>query len=89
MIQGNGVVRYAARPLTPTEQKYSQIKLEMLAIVFGCQRFHSLIFGKHDVTVESDHMTLGNLHKKPLHLAPLRYFGYTIAHDVKITAIHM
>ena len=72
LIQGNGVVCHASRALTPTEQKYAQIELEMLAIVFGCQRFHSLIFGKHDVTVESDHKPLENLHKKPLHSAPLK-----------------
>ena len=68
----DGVVAYASRALTPTEQRYAQIELEMLAIVFGCQRFHHLIYGKADVTIESDHKPLENLHKKPLHSAPMR-----------------
>ena len=72
VLQDGGVVAYASRALTPTEQRYAQIELEMLAIVFGCQRFHKMIYGKHDVVVESDHKPLENLHMKPIHSAPMR-----------------
>jgi len=41
-----------------TEKNYAQIEKEMLAIVFGCTRFHKLIYGSHNVIVESDHKPL-------------------------------
>ena len=72
VIQDDGIVAYASRALTPTEQRYAQIEKEMLAVVFGCTRFHQLVYGKKDVTVESDHKPLENLHRKPLHAAPMK-----------------
>ena len=71
-IQADGVVAYASRALTNTEQKYAQIEKEMLAVVFGCLRFHKLIYGKSDVVIQSDHKPLEALAKKPLHKAPMR-----------------
>lgn len=71
-IQADGVVAYASRALTNTEQRYAQIEKEMLAVVFGCQRFHKLIYGKSDVIIQSDHKPLEALSKKPLHKAPMR-----------------
>ena len=50
ILQDDGVVAYASRSLTPTEQRYAQIEKEMLAVVFGCERFHKLIYGKSDVS---------------------------------------
>ena len=72
IIQDGGVVAYASRALTSTEQKYAQIEKEMLAVVFGCTRFHKLLYGKDDVTIESDHQPLESLLKKPMSAAPLR-----------------
>ena len=72
IIQDGGVVAYASRALTSTEQKYAQIEKEMFAVVFGCTRFHKLLYGKDDVTIESDHQPLESLLKKPMSAAPLR-----------------
>ena len=36
----------------------------MLAVVLGCTRFHKLLYGKDDVTIESDHQPLESLLKK-------------------------
>ncbi|KAK3098150.1 hypothetical protein FSP39_016659 [Pinctada imbricata] len=72
VIQNHGVVAYASRALTPAEQRYAQIEKEMLAVVFGCERFHKLIYGKSDVTIESDHKPLESIMKKPIHSAPMR-----------------
>lgn len=60
------------RALTPTEQRYAQIEKEMLAVVFGCSRFHKLIYGMTDVIIESDHKPLESLMTKPIHAAPMR-----------------
>lgn len=64
-------VAYASRSLTPSQVNYSQIEKEMLAIAFGCTRFHQYIFSKK-ITVETDHKPLVSLFKKPLSQAPLR-----------------
>ena len=72
ILQENGVIAYASRALTPAEQRYAQIEKEMLAVVFGCQRFHKLIYGKTNVTIESDHKPLESILKKPIHKAPMR-----------------
>ena len=72
LLQGNGVVAYASRALTPAEERYAQIEKEALAVVFGLLKFHKLIYGKQDVTVESDHKPLEAIMKKPIHRAPPR-----------------
>ena len=43
----------------------------MLAIVFGCTKFHDYIYAVLNVKVESDHK-LEAILKKPLHQAPVR-----------------
>ena len=43
----------------------------MLAVVFGCQRFHQYIYGKK-VIIESDHKPLEAIMKKPLQNTPQR-----------------
>ena len=64
-------VAYASRSLTKTEQNYAQIEKETMAIVFGTQRFHDYIYGKH-FTVESDHKPLQPIFSKPIANAPPR-----------------
>jgi hypothetical protein len=72
ILQEHGVVAYASRALSPTEQRYAQIEKEMLAVVFGCERFHKFLYGKSDVTIESDHKPLEAIMQKPIHAAPMR-----------------
>ena len=43
LLQELKPVAYALRALTETEQRYAQIEKEMLAIVFGAERFHQYI----------------------------------------------
>ena len=66
------MVAYASRALTTTEQRYAQIEKEMLAVVFGCNRFHKLLYGKEDVTIESDHKPLETLLNKLMSSSPMR-----------------
>ena len=55
-----------------SQQNYAQIEKEMLALVFGCERFHGFLYGQNVVTVESDHEPLEAILKKPSHQAPLQ-----------------
>lgn len=71
LLQENKPVAYASRALTETEQRYAQIEKEMLAIVFGAERFHQYIYGK-EVDVQSDHKPLEAIVKKTLSSAPAR-----------------
>ena len=52
------------RALTLTEQNFAQIEKEALAVVFGCTKFHKMLYGKSDVTVETDHKPLEVIWKK-------------------------
>ena len=49
--------------------RYSIIEHEMLAVVFGCERFHTYVYAKH-CTVLSDHKPLEMIHLKNLAAAP-------------------
>ena len=67
MLQGGRPVAYASRALTDTEQAYAQIEKEMLAIVFTCSKFHKLLFGRKDVTLETDYLPLLRIFEKKTH----------------------
>ncbi|KAK3732551.1 hypothetical protein QZH41_017842, partial [Actinostola sp. cb2023] len=70
-MQGGSPIAYASRSLTETECKYAQIEKELLAVVFGCERFHQYIYAK-EVTVETDHRPLVSIITKSLDKAPAR-----------------
>lgn len=69
LLQDGSPVGYASRALTNTEQGYAQIEKELLAIVFGCERFNQFVYGK-EIYVESDHKPLEVITKKPLCKTP-------------------
>ena len=71
LLQGNQPVAHASRALNNDEKNYAQIEKEMLAIVYGTNKFHQYIYGKI-VIVETDHKPLESLFKKPLCKAPQR-----------------
>ena len=72
LLQDEHPIAYASRALSTTQQHYAQIKKEILAIVFGCTKFHDYIYAVPNVKVESDHKPLEAILKKPLHQAPVR-----------------
>ena len=57
--------------MTETESRYAQIEKEMLAIVFGVERFEQYVYGR-PVHVETDHKPLESIFKKSLISAPKR-----------------
>lgn len=73
VILQNGLpIAYASKALTEAQQRYSQLEKEMFAICFGLTRFYDYIYGKQDVTVETDHLPLLGVFKKPLNQCPAR-----------------
>ena len=41
------VISFASKALTDTETRYANIEREMLAVVFGCERFHTYLYGSN------------------------------------------
>jgi transposase InsO family protein len=71
LMQNDQPIAYASRALTKTEQNYAQIEKELLAVVFGMEKFHQYTYGRKTY-VHSDHKPLESLYKKPLFHAPKR-----------------
>jgi hypothetical protein len=70
-LQEGKPVAYASRALTSAQQQYAQMEKELLAIVYGCRKFHQYVYGR-ELEVETDHKPLQSIFKKPLHQAPSR-----------------
>lgn len=71
LMQEKRPVAYASTALTDAQTRYSQIEKEMLAIVYGCKKFHTYLYGR-EVEVESDHKPLEAIMKKSLAQMPPR-----------------
>ena len=71
LIQTQGPVAFASKALTDAETRYSNIERELLAVVFGLERFHHYAYGR-EVIVETDHRPLESIFQKHLHAAPPR-----------------
>ena len=71
LLQRGKAIAFASKLLSDCEQRYANIEREMLAVAFGCERFHTYVFGK-SVTIESDHKPLKMIHLKNLSVAPQR-----------------
>ena len=70
LVQDGKPVAFASKALTLTEQRYANIERELLAIVFGVERFHTYIFGR-TFTVYTDHKPLEQIQRKTLADAPV------------------
>lgn len=66
LFQNNQPIAMASKALDETQAGYAVIEKELLAICFGCKKFHEYIFGK-EVTVQTDHKPLVSIMTKPLH----------------------
>ena len=64
------LVTFTSNSLSSTEQRYSQIEKECLAICNTFGKFDHWLFGKSDITVHTDHQPLETIYKKPLHKSP-------------------
>ena len=53
------------------ETRYANIERKKIAIVYGCEKFHTYLFG-HSFTVHTDYKPLESIHLKHLTAAPPR-----------------
>ncbi len=65
------VIAFASKALSDTEERYANIERELLAVVFGVERFHTYVYGS-TFHVESDHKPLESIQKMSLGKAPPR-----------------
>ncbi|GFR65426.1 retrovirus-related Pol polyprotein from transposon 297 [Elysia marginata] len=71
ILQGGQPVAFASKALPDEETRYANIERELLAVVYGCERFHTYLYGQSFI-VESDHKPLESIHLKHLTSAPPR-----------------
>ena len=53
-MQNGKPVSYASRSLANVQKNYAIIEQKLLAVLFGCERFHQFVNGR-EVTIISDH----------------------------------
>ena len=82
-------IAYISRALTATEQRYTQIEKEALAVTWACERFRDYLVGLH-FHIETDHkplvplLTSKNLDELPIRVQRFRLrlmrFSYSVSH---------
>jgi len=58
LMQKGQPVEFAAKSLTDTQKRYAQIEKELLAVLFGCRKFHYYVYGGSKFFVQTDHKPL-------------------------------
>ena len=71
LLQDNKPVAFASKSFIETECCYTNIERELLDVVYGCEIFHTYIYGSNFV-VETDHNPLEIISLKNLTSAPSR-----------------
>ena len=69
IIQEGQPIAFASKSLTDTETQYANIERELLAIIFGCEKFHTYLYGRTFI-VETDHKPLEMISMKNLIASP-------------------
>ena len=65
LLQNGKPIAFASKAHTQTEHWYANIEREILAAVFGADRFHAYIYGQ-SFMIESDHKPLESISRKNL-----------------------
>ncbi|KAL3887489.1 hypothetical protein ACJMK2_027430 [Sinanodonta woodiana] len=71
LLQDGHPLEFASKSLKPAERNWAQIEKEVLAVLYGLERFDQYTYGR-PVIVENDHKPLETILKKPLSQAPKR-----------------
>ena len=69
IIQDRQLIAFASKSLMDTETCYANIQRELLAIVYGCEKFHMYLYGRTFI-VEMDHKPLQMISLKNLTADP-------------------
>ena len=69
IIQDGQPIASVSKSLMDTETCYANIKRELLAIVYGCEKFHTYLYGRTFI-MEMDHKPLEMISLKNLTAAP-------------------
>ena len=69
IIQDGQPIAFASKSLTDTETCYANIDRELLVIIYGCEKFHTYLYGRTFI-VETDHKPLEMISLKNLTVAP-------------------
>ena len=72
LTQNGKPVAFASRSLTETEQSYSQLEKECLALCFGTMKFDTYLRGRENIIALTDHSPLVSILSKPINKAPKR-----------------
>ena len=65
LLQNHKPMAFASKGLTKTECCYANIEREMLAVIFGAERFRIYVYGRF-FTIKSDHKPLESISQKNL-----------------------
>ena len=65
IMQEGKPIAFASKSLMDTEMKYANIERELLAIMFGCEKFHMYVYGRSFI-VKTDHKPLEMISMKNL-----------------------
>ena len=65
LLQDSDPIAFASKSLTETEGRYTNIEREIFGIVFGLERFHQYVYGRH-IDVHTDHKPLKAISGKHL-----------------------
>ena len=71
LIQNNRPIAFASKTLMDVETRYANIERECLSVVFGLEKFHIYIYGRH-IIVQNNHNPLEMIQRKPIQAAPPR-----------------
>ena len=80
LLQDGRPVAYASKAVTPEEMSYANIEREMLAVVFGCLKYHHYLYGRRFVC-RSDDQPLEKIHLKIYQMYHPDYKDYCLKYS--------
>jgi len=86
LLQEGKPVCYASKKLSKSQQGWSPIELEMLAVLYSTEKYREYIIGK-ETLIQTDHKPLENLFRKQLCEVPLRLHNMMLrvkGYDIRI-----
>jgi len=72
LFPNNKEIAFASKALTPAETRCANIERQLLIVVYGCEKFHSCLYGRSFVVKTNHGHIHEHIHKKNLMQAPPR-----------------